>query len=173
MAIHRKAIETLFWQRSFEPGFCANYSSSFSMTNPRRVIPAPLITGGRIGALAARQRTNGVADCAKPPDAAARAGRTHACTVAQSGQPAFPLVGGVVERTAGEVDQSGEVAGSPSRDEDSGKFGKEALEHGQLSGMTTVADAIARKRIDLPGTTRRVAQSRRRCRFRQREFSLE
>lgn len=110
---------------------------------------------------------------AMPPDAAARAGRTHARTVAQSGQSAFPLDGGTIESVAREVDQSGQVRVSPSRDEHTGELEKNALEHGQLSGMTTVADAIAREMIDLPGTTRRVARGQHRCRFRQREFSLE
>ncbi|PYE17691.1 hypothetical protein C7410_12566 [Paraburkholderia silvatlantica] len=130
----------------------------------------PSSTGSKpIAALEAEARTSFVAEIAanfaKPPDAAARAGRTHARTVTQSGQCAFPLDGGVVQRTTWEVDPSGQVGISPSRNEDSGEFGEEVLEHGQLSGMTTVADAIAREMIDLPGTMRRVAQSQRRCRL--------
>lgn len=62
---------------------------------------------------------------------------------------------------------------SPGGNEHTGEFEKNAFEHGRLSGMTTVADAIAREMIDLPGTTRRVARSQRRCGIRQREFSLE
>jgi hypothetical protein len=58
------------------------------------------MTGEHKAALWARRRTNCAAEiaahCAKPPDAAARAGRTHARTVTQSGQSAFPLDGGVV-----------------------------------------------------------------------------
>jgi len=73
------------------------------------------------------------ANFARAPDTAARAGRTHARTVTQSGQTAFPLDGGVVERAAREVDQGGQVGISLSRHEYSGEFGKEALEHGQLS----------------------------------------
>ncbi|WP_154678067.1 hypothetical protein [Paraburkholderia nodosa] len=123
----------------------------------------------RMAALKARRRMHFAAEIAanfaKPPDAAARARRTHARTIAQSGQTVFLLDGGGVQRAAREVDQSGEVGISPSRNEDAGEFGKEALEHGQLSGMTTVADAIAREMIDLPGTTRRVARSRHRCQF--------